>query len=131
LPTIGAFHSLVFNEIPSKFPKVRWGIVEVSADWLPFIIRDLRGRFKKRGKRLPDNVLKANRIYVACEVTDDLPGVLAAAGDENLLIGTDYGHTDNSSQIEALRMLRDVPGIPPSAVDKILWDNPRALYGLI
>jgi predicted TIM-barrel fold metal-dependent hydrolase len=130
LPTIGAFHSLVFNEIPIKFPKVRWGIVEVSADWLPFILRDLRGRFKKRGKRLPDNVLKANRMYVACEVTDDLPAVLSVAGEDNLLIGTDYGHTDNSSQIEALRMLRDVPGIPPSAVDKILWDNPKALYGL-
>jgi predicted TIM-barrel fold metal-dependent hydrolase len=130
LPTIGAFHSLVFNEIPARFPKVRWGVVEVSADWLPFILRDLRGRFKKRGKRLPDNVLTANRIYVACEVTDDLPGVLAVAGEDNLLIGTDYGHTDNSSQIEALRMLRDVPGIPPRAVDKILWDNPKTLYGL-
>ena len=130
LPTIGAFHSLVFNDTPAKFPKLRWGIIEASANWLPFIISDLRQRFKKRGKRLPDNVLAANRIWVACEVSDDLPAVLPHAGEHNLVIGTDYGHTDNSSQIEALRMLRQIGGVSSQTIDKILWDNARALYGL-
>ncbi len=130
LPTIGAFHSLLLNQIPEKFPKVRWGIVEVSANWLPFIISDLRHRFHKRGKRLPDNVLAANRMWVACEVTDDLEYVLPVAGADNLVIGTDYGHNDNSSQIEALRMLRQNPKLDAAVIDKILWDNPKALYGL-
>lgn len=130
LPTIGAFHSLVFNETPAKFPKLRWGVIEASANWLPFIISDLRHRFKKRGKRLPENVLAANRIWVACEVTDDLPAVLPHSGEDHLVIGTDYGHTDNSSQIEALRMLRQVGGVSSNVIDKVLWDNARALYGL-
>ena len=130
LPTIGAFHSLIFNDTPAKFPKLRWGIIEASANWLPFIISDLRQRFKKRGKRLPENVLAANRIWVACEVSDDLPAVLPHAGEDHLVIGTDYGHTDNSSQIEALRMLRQVGGVSSSVIDKVLWDNARALYGL-
>lgn len=130
LPTIGAFHSLILSGTPEKFPKVRWGVIEVSADWLPFILRDLRKRFRKRGRRMPDDILGANKIYVTCEVSDDLPYVLAAAGGDNIVIGTDYGHTDASAEIEALRMLRQNHGIDSKTVDKILWDNPRALYGL-
>ena len=34
---------------------------------------------------------------------DDLPYVLPVAGDDNLIIGTDYGHSDSSSEIEALQ----------------------------
>jgi predicted TIM-barrel fold metal-dependent hydrolase len=116
--------------VPSLFPKVRWAIVEASANWLPYLVNDLRQRFKRRGKRLPDNVLAANRIYVTCEVTDDLAYVLPVAGEDNLIIGTDYGHSDSSSEIEALRLLRHDNRIGPRAVDKILWNNPRALYGL-
>ena len=130
LPTIGAFHSLVFNGTPALFPKLRWGIIEASANWIPFIVSDLRQRFVKRGKRLPENVFAANNIWVACEVSDDLPAVIKVSGEDHLVIGTDYGHTDNSSQIEALRMLRQIGGISSRAVDKILWDNARALYGL-
>jgi predicted TIM-barrel fold metal-dependent hydrolase len=75
-------------------------------------------------------VLAANNFYVACEVTDDFSTVLPVAGEEHLVIGTDYGHNDSSSEIEALRLLRDQPGVGPRVVDKILWDNPRTLYGL-
>jgi predicted TIM-barrel fold metal-dependent hydrolase len=130
LPTISAFHSLVMHETPSKFPKVRWGLIETSANWLPFILHDLRGRFGRRGKTLPDDILGANRLYVTCEVTDDLPAVLKAAGGDNLIIGTDYGHSDSATEIQALRLLRGKEGIGPEVVDRILWDNPARFYGL-
>ena len=61
---------------------------------------------------------------------DDIPYVLKYTGEDNLVIGTDYGHNDTASEIEALRNLRDQEGIAPSVVDKILSHNPRALYGL-
>lgn len=130
LPMIGATHSLLMAEIPKKFPRLRLGIIEASADWLPFLVNDLRQRFFKQGKRLPENVLAANRIYVTCQTYDDLPHVLETAGEDNIVIGTDYGHADFSSEIEALRLLREDSRLPAGAVDKILWDNARALYGL-
>ncbi len=130
LPTISAFHSLVMHETPSKFPRVRWGIIEASANWLPYVLQDLRQRFARRGKVLPDDILGENRLYVTCEVTDDLPYVLRAAGEDNLIIGTDYGHSDSATEIEALRLLRDKKDIGPKVVDKILWHNPARFYGL-
>lgn len=72
----------------------------------------------------------ANHMYVACQTTDDLPVILKDAGEDNIVIGTDYGHNDTSSQIEALRMLRSEGSGPTRVVDKILGDNARALYGL-
>ena len=84
----------------------------------------------RRGRPFPENVLKENRIYVTCQTDDDLDYVLGYAGDDNLVIGTDYGHADNAVEIEALRKLRREGKIDGRVIDKILQDNPSALYGL-
>ena len=129
LSVIGAFHTLVMEGIPLKFPKARWAFVEASAQWIPYVLNDLSVRFRKRGRRLPEQLLKTYNMYVTCQVTDDLPMVLPCAGEDNLIIGTDYGHSDTSSEIEALRLLKDGGTIPSRAVDKILGANPCRLYG--
>jgi uncharacterized protein len=130
LAVIGAFHSFVFHGIPLRFPKLRIGIIEVSAQWIPYAVHDLARRFARRGKPFPKNVLKENRIYVTCQTDDDLDQVLGYAGEDNLVIGTDYGHADNAAEIEALRKLRNDGKLPGSVIDKILQDNPAAFYGL-
>jgi hypothetical protein len=56
--------------------------------------------------------------------------VLKFSGDDMLVIGTDYGHNDTSSEILALRRLREDGAIPTPVVNRILDDNARALYGL-
>ncbi|HEY4136224.1 MAG TPA: amidohydrolase family protein [Alphaproteobacteria bacterium] len=130
LPVVGAFHSLLMEGIPTKFPKVRWGFVEVSAQWLPYALNDLELRFKRRGKRFPKSPLKENNMWVACQTTDDLPYIIKHVGDDHLVIGTDYGHADTSAQIEALRLIRDNGTLPKESVDKILDANSRRFYGL-
>ena len=131
LPTIGAFHSVIMSEIPEQFPRLRFAFLEAGSQWLPFAIQDLRKRLLGRlGKKLSDDMLKENRIWVACETDDDLPYVLKCAGEDNLVIGTDYGHADQSTEIEALRTLKEKGEIDPAVIDKILCDNPKALYNL-
>ena len=78
---------------------------------------------------LEGNVLKTNRIYVACEACDDLQYILQYAGEDNLVCGTDYGHTDQASELDALRELGKRTGVSQPVVDKILSDNPAALFG--
>jgi predicted TIM-barrel fold metal-dependent hydrolase len=55
--------------------------------------------------------------------------VLKDGGADNLVIGTDYGHADTSSQIEALRLLKRNSKLSPAVIDRILDDNARVLYG--
>ena len=130
LAVVGACHTLIEKGLAGKFPKVRWGFVEVSAQWVPYVLNDLADRFRRQGKAFSTDPLGANNIWVACENTDDLPYVLAQAGEDHLMIGTDYGHHDPSTELDAVHLLRNDKRITPGAVQKILEINPRRFYGL-
>jgi predicted TIM-barrel fold metal-dependent hydrolase len=130
LAVIGAFHSLVYFGIPQKFPKLKIGIIEVGAQWLPHAMRDLARRYARRGQSLEKNLLAENRIYVTCQNDDDIPYVLKCSGEDSLLMGTDYGHSDNASELLALRALGDKGELGTAVIDKILYKNPKAFYGL-
>jgi predicted TIM-barrel fold metal-dependent hydrolase len=69
-------------------------------------------------------------MYVTCQTNDDLPFVLKYAGEDNLIIGSDYGHADTSAELDALRNLHETTPVSPEVIKKILEDNPKALYGL-
>lgn len=130
LPCVGAIHDLLMTDTPARFPNLRWGLVEVSAQWIPYALNDLELRFKRRGRRFPDDILRENNMFIACQVTDEFEHILEHTGPETLVIGTDYGHHDTSTQIEALRMIREDGKVPADVVDRILGDNAVRLYGL-
>ena len=130
LPCVGAVHDLLMTGTPARFPKLRWGFVEISAQWVPYLLNDLKIRFQRRGKRFTNDMLKDNNIYIACQVTDDFEYILKYTGGDTLVIGTDYGHHDTSAQIEALRMLRERGDVDAKLADRILGDNAARLYGL-
>jgi predicted TIM-barrel fold metal-dependent hydrolase len=131
LAVVGSFHALIFNRIPEKFPKTKWAFIEVSSQWVPYAIHDFARRFERNGIEVDKGeVLRKNKIWVACQTDDDLPYVLKYSGDDRLVIGTDYGHNDTSSEISALRKLREDGMVPTPVVNKILDDNARALYSL-
>lgn len=130
VPTVGSSLVVIMSDVPVTFPKLRWGFIEVSAQWVPWIVKEVRRRARKLGRDIPDNVLAAYNIYVSCETDDDLPYILAYGGEDNIVIGTDYGHTDISGENDAITTFRERTDIPSHIMQKILSDNPRALYQL-
>ena len=130
LAVVGAFHSLVMEGIPERFPKLKIGIIEVGAQWVPYAIHDLARRFARKGRKLEKHLLKDNRIFVACQTDDDLDYILKYAGEDNLVIGSDYGHADNATELLALQRLKDKGELNPQVIDKILYSNPARFYGL-
>jgi predicted TIM-barrel fold metal-dependent hydrolase len=75
-------------------------------------------------------LMEQNRLYVACEVHEDLPYILQTSGEDHLIIGSDYSHADPHMEINPVRGLRSRTDVPPRVIEKILDDNARALYGL-
>jgi predicted TIM-barrel fold metal-dependent hydrolase len=131
LAVVGSFHSLIFYKIPEKFPNTKWAFIEVSSQWVPYALHDFARRFERSGTKVDKSaVLRSNKIWVACQTDDDLPYVLKYAGEDRLVIGTDYGHNDTSSEILALRKLREDGTVAAAVVNKILDSNAKALYGL-
>jgi predicted TIM-barrel fold metal-dependent hydrolase len=130
LSGVAACHTIVMNGIPEKFPELRWAFVEASAEWVPYVVRELQKRFAHRGRSLTPHVLRDSRIFVTCQVDDDLPHVLQYAGEDNLVIGTDYGHADTATELHAMKELQAREDVDQRVIHKILDDNARALYGL-
>ncbi len=105
---------------------------------LPFCVHASTGNFdwvdlfdgESGFSRFKMPVLCDNHVYVACQTDDDLPYILKYSGEDNIVIGSDYGHKDTSAEIEALRTLKRKGDVDPKVIDKILYDNAKALYGL-
>ncbi len=149
LPSVGAFNNLLYQGVPGKFPDLRWSFVETTSQWIPYAINDLVIRTQaerefqrkhaghalsqvrpKERNLVARSLMHDNRIYVACQTSDDFSYVVEYAGEDNLVVGTDYGHADYSNDIEAIQTLAGGGKISPSLGQKILSDNPKRLYGL-
>jgi predicted TIM-barrel fold metal-dependent hydrolase len=140
LPPVNAFLSLATFAVPHRFPGLRWGFIEVGASWVPFTVYTVLRR-KARLRRTqddytyeqPSDVVRLNNFYMTCQVDEDLPSILRFTGEDRLLVGSDYVHTDPSHEWEFPRLLQeraDRGDIPQSAIQKILHDNACAFYGL-
>jgi uncharacterized protein len=130
VPTVAAFNDVLLSEIPEVFPKLRWGFIEASAQWVPWALHEAKHRFKTLARKWPENFAREYRMFVTCENSDDLPYIMEQAGEDCLVIGTDYGHTDTSSDIDAIKIFRQRNDLTPEAKQKVLSENARALYGL-
>lgn len=99
---------------------------------MPYLVHDLNLRFPKlHGKEARPDVLRGSKqLFVACQTDDDLPYVLTYSGEDSLMIGSDYGHADNASELLALRRLKDNGELDSQVIDKILYFNPARFYGL-
>ncbi len=128
IPTVVTCLSLMMSEIPRLFPNLRWGFIEASSQWVPWVVNEAIRRSGARG--FPKNPLQEYKIYVSAQTDDDFPFVLKYSGEENIVIGTDYGHTDASSEVDAITVFRQNPAVGEAVKKKILDDNPRALYAL-
>ena len=129
-PTVVGCYMLLMSELPSLFPTLRWGFIEASAQWVPWIWNEIARRYKTAGRPFPDDLFGDTRIYVSCQTDDDFPWILKYAGEHSLVIGTDYGHTDPSSEIDAITVFKQNAEISEASKERILYHNPKALYNL-
>jgi predicted TIM-barrel fold metal-dependent hydrolase len=130
LPLI-AFRNLVANRIPELFPALKFGFVEASAGWIPFLLHALRRQSRDRWTELSSPLLfEKYRFYVACEADEDIDYLTRYVGEDHLIIGSDYGHNDPSEEGDLVRTIRSREDIPAHIADKILSDNPKRFYGI-
>jgi uncharacterized protein len=128
---VGALFRIMNGGIPRMFPKLRFGFIETAASWVPWVVYELRRRLDTVNSRLPDDILERSGIFVTCQIGDDVPYLIKSCmGENTLMIGTDYGHADSSTELSALSTLKESGGISAEMHRKIVEDNPRKFYGL-
>jgi hypothetical protein len=117
--------------------------VENGASWVPYCVYKLQRNKERRQNtgagiggpdyELGQGVLRDNRMYVTCQIDEDVPYLLTWAGAHNLMIGSDYAHSDPSQEGHFPSLLRDWAGrgqISTEDVERILYANPKECYGL-
>jgi predicted TIM-barrel fold metal-dependent hydrolase len=132
-PPLHAFRDLVLNKIPEQFPKLKFGFIEASASWIPFLVHKVRrdnSRPWKQSWASPADLFEDYRFFVACEADEDLPYLAQYTGPGHLLTGSDYGHNDPAEQAHLVAQMKAREDIPPSLIESILSDNPREFYGI-
>jgi predicted TIM-barrel fold metal-dependent hydrolase len=127
-PTVLACYGLLRSEVPALFPELRWGFIEASAQWVPRVLHELARRNGVTYDAI-DNPFRRSNVYVAMQTDDDHDYIVKSVGPDTLVIGTDYGHTDASSEVDAISIFRN-GSVDPAAQIRVLSDNPARLYGL-
>jgi predicted TIM-barrel fold metal-dependent hydrolase len=130
VPTVTACYALIMSEIPRVFPRLRWGFIEVSSQWVPWVIHEAVRRSLGSAHAVSRDCLREYNIYVSTQSDDDFAYVISYSGEDNLVIGTDYGHGDTSSELNAIERFRAIEGLGETVKRKILSDNPRRFYGI-
>jgi len=142
-PIMFSCSALVTSKLPQKFPKLRFGLIESGASWIPYTISQL-GAQKRQALRgtqtelprlyeLQPDLFRSNRMFVTIDPIDDIESILKFGTEDNLMIGTDYSHTDISANLSALEEVREWANeglITQTQASKILNSNYRAFYRL-
>ena len=102
----------------------------------PYLIKDLeakKARMKMLNFDMQKDLLKTYRFYSTCDTLDDFAYLLQFGAEDQLMIGTDYGHADQASEIDAHSVLRaraKAGELSPAMLQKILSDNRSVLRAL-
>jgi aminocarboxymuconate-semialdehyde decarboxylase len=138
LPPVIGFRDLVASEIPEKFPRLKFGFLEASASWVPYLYHHLKRAARPRPS-FPNarwkhasckELFRDYHLYVACEADEDIPYLAEFIGEDHLMIGSDYGHNDPAEEKALVQTMSARADLSPEMVDKILIHNPKQFYSI-
>jgi predicted TIM-barrel fold metal-dependent hydrolase len=128
-PVIASFESILREQVPDRFPDLGFAFIETSAQWVPYVMGEARIRLARKGAA-GRNLIDGKKVYITTQRTDDLAWLLGEIGDDNIIVGTDYGHRDTATEVEAIMRMANDGSVPKESTKKILETNPGILYGL-
>lgn len=136
LQMLAGFQRVAAGNLHQRFPSLRWAFLEGGATWIPFalqlVARGTEGSMRRaEGTLALDGDFLAQRnMYVGCQMDDDLRYIAGVSGWDSLVVGTDYGHDDVGSDVDACRRLAERTDLPMGAVTAVTESNGARLYGL-
>jgi uncharacterized protein len=133
-----AFRDLIAHKVPERFPNIRWGFIEASASWVPYVLHHLqRSTRASTIGASPDpatdwgpKLFRDYKLYVATETDEDIPYLARFIGEDNIITGSDYGHQDQSRDTNMVTIMRGRTDVSPDLIEKILTTNGARFYGL-
>jgi len=133
VPMTAAFVNIFSSDFAERFPDLRFGFLEAGSEWLPYALREIsRGADVawRRNLELKDTPLSGTNLFIDCTFDEDLNYVMRFSGTDNLVLGSDFGHSDFGTDVGAHELILKRSDLDASVVNKITEMNGRRLYGL-
>lgn len=101
-PVMLTLSALIFDGVMDKFPKLKFGAIELGASWLPGWMRLMDstvrafGRHEERLRKLsalPSEIVR-RQVRVTPYPTDDAGWIIANSGPEVCMYSSDYPHPE-------------------------------------
>ena len=132
-----AFHAVLGSDVSRRFPRLRWGFLEGGAAFTLPVLQQHARRDMSIGVRpfldprqaTPGDI-EAMNMYVAVETDEDLPYLAGVLGQQNLIVGTDFGHNDLGSELGAHQTVQARPDVGAGLATAITDTNARRLLDL-
>jgi predicted TIM-barrel fold metal-dependent hydrolase len=128
-PPMQTLAALIFDRVLDRFPRLKFGVIEQGASWLPGWMRSLdtaHSAFLKNEERLQKMSLKPSefvrrQVRVTPYPAEDTGWIIANSGAEICMFSSDYPHVEggrnplkrfaasmaNASDLEVRRFYRD------------------------
>jgi len=133
VPMTATFVNIFTSDFDVRFPELRFGFLEAASEWLTFALREISRGAETAWRRdvlLDDIPLAGTNLFVDCTFDEDLPYVLKVAGEDNLVLGSDFGHADIGTDVSAHNLISKRTDLSAQVIKKITGDNGRRLYAL-
>jgi len=131
-----AFASFAAGGVLERHPRLRCAFLEGTCGWLPWWLWRLDEAWEKfgPGSEVQISQLPSQYFFRQCYVATDadekvLRQVVEAVGDDNIVVSTDYPHSDGLFP-HAIEEFVALEGVSDKTKTKILWDNCARLYKL-
>jgi predicted TIM-barrel fold metal-dependent hydrolase len=129
VPAADTLSALVSNQIFRKNPGLRVAIIESGSSWLPSLFKALgkhAGQAPKLYPEHPHDVLRKH-LSIAPYYEDDLAGLKDLLGIDQILLGSDWPHTEGLA--DPLSFVKDLEreGYTEAEQQKVMHDNALAL----
>src|SRR5262249_22985573 len=131
-----AFGSMAAGGVVERHPGLRCAFLEGTCGWPPWDLLRLDEGWGEFGAGSGGQVSPPPRPYFfhQCYIATDadekpLRQVVEAIGDDNIVVSTDYPHSDGLFPVAIEEFVR-LEGVSDKTKAKILWDNCARLYKL-
>jgi predicted TIM-barrel fold metal-dependent hydrolase len=128
--------TLILDGVADRFPRLKFGAIELGASWLPSWMRYLdagQGAFLKHEERLqklsmrPSEIVR-RQVRVTPYPHEDTGWIIANSGEEICLFSSDFPHIEGGRN--PLKRFNDtLAGASPTAVERFYCDNFIDLMG--
>lgn len=128
--------TLIFDGVLDRFPKLKWGAIELGASWLPGWMRAIDSAahaFVRNEDRLqklsdkPSNIAK-RQLRVAPYPHEDAGWIIANSGEEMCLFSSDFPHVEGGRN-PLKRFDQSLESVSTAARDRFYVDNFVDLMG--